>query len=355
MNTALPRIFLICALPLALLACGGGGGDTSELPTATPPTTIASSAITIPAGTYAPDSAEQAGWTVLQTVRVLCGFGTLRQDTRLDAAALAHAKYQTSESVRTSTSLLSHLETNTTNPFYTGYFPWDRTNFTPLGSDYGTQVAEILEKTTWDYDVANPPALPTMAQRGAYSMISLLNTVYHLQGALYDGVDVGFGVDLLTTATGTSRREEYRFGSLNGGQTLTFFLGTGVVATYPCQGSINVPKSFVPAYESPNPFPAMTSTLQTVGPPIYLKADMGRVLRLLTASVSANGVSVPTQWLTNANDTARNAQGFPFIDVNEVFVVPSVALRPNTQYQVALTGTLDGLAFSRTFTMRTEP
>lgn len=343
------RVVFVVALPMALLACGGGG---ASVPSATPyPTTITASAVTIPASTYAPDSAEQAGWTVLQSARVLCGFGALRQNNRLDAAALAHAKYQTSESVGTGTSLLSHEETNSANPFYTGQWPWDRTAY----QHYGKQVAEILQATTWDYDAANPPALPTLAQRGADSMISLLNTVYHLQGALYDGVDVGFGVDLLTTATGTSRREEYRFGSLNGGQTQTFVLGKGVVATYPCQGSVNVPRLFVPAYESPNPFPAMTSPLQTVGPPIYLKADAGQVLTLTSSSVSSAGAAVSTTWLTHANDPARDAQGNPYIGTNEAFVVPSVALLPNTQYEVALTGTLDGRAFSRTFTMTTEP
>lgn len=347
----LPRLVFVVALPLALLACGGGGGDAG-VPAATPyPTTIASSAVTIPASTYAPGSAEQAGWTVLQTARVLCGFGALNQDTRLDAAALAHARYQTSESVKTGTTVLTHEETNRANAFYTGQWPWDRTAY----QRYGTQVAEILQATTWDYDVANPPALPTLAQRGADSMISLLNTVYHLQGALYDGIDVGFGVDLVTTATGTSRREDYRFGSLNGYRHGTFVLGNGVLATYPCQGSVNVPRLFVPAYESPNPFPAMTSPLQTVGPPIYLKADAGQVLTLTSGSVSSAGVAVSTTWLTHANDPARDAQGNPYIGTNEAFVIPSVALSPNTQYQVALTGTIDGLAFSRTFTMTTEP
>ncbi|MDD2878903.1 MAG: hypothetical protein PHQ58_00570 [Rhodoferax sp.] len=329
-------------LSLALAACGGGGGGDSAVVapgTVLPPTTV-----TIPTATYAAGSAELGGYTVLQQARVLCGFGALRQNTRLDAAALNHARYLTSISSASGTSVLSHYEDIPTDPYYTGYFPWDRTTAT----GYGDQVAEILEATVWDYDTGNPPVFPALAQRGADSMRSLLNTVYHLTGAMYAGADVGFGADVQTIATGTtSRREEYRFGSLNGYQTTTINLGSGNVATYPCQGSTDIPSAFVPANESPNPFPAMTSTSQTVGPPIYLKVDAGQVLRVTSSSVSQNGVSVPTTVLTAANDPNRD------LGANEVFVIPTIALSSNTNYQVSLSGTISGAPFSRSFSMST--
>lgn len=334
---SLPLLF---SLTLAACGGGGGGGGTVVAPgTVLPPTTV-----TIPAATYATGSAELGGYTVLQQARVLCGFGALRQDTRLDAAALKHARYLTSISSASGTSVLSHYEDITTNAYYTGYYPWDRTTAT----GYGNQVAEILEATAWDYDTRNPPVFPALAQRGADSMRSLLNTVYHLTGAMYAGADVGFGADVQTITTGaTSRREEYRFGSLNGYQTNTLKLGSGQVASYPCQGSTDIPPAFVPANESPNPFPAMTSTSQTVGPPIYLKVDAGQVLRVTSSSVSQNGVSVPTTVLTAANDPNRDLGG------NEVFVIPSIALSRNTTYQVSLAGTISGAPFSRSFSMST--
>lgn len=359
MTKPVPKLIFATLLTLGLLACGGGGssgsggGGANSTATSTSPTTIASTAVTIPAGNYATGSAELGGYKTLQTARVLCGFGALRQNTRLDAAALNHARYLTSESIATGTSLLDHLEINTANSYYKGYAPWDRTSHT--SQFYGDQVAEILEATTWDYDVANPPAFPTLEQRGTNSMISLLTTVYHLQGALYDGVDVGFGADLRTTANGTSRHEEYRFGSLNGWQTQSFVLGASQVATYPCQGSANVPTSFAPAYESPNPFPTMTSPLQVVGPPIYLKADFPQVLTLTSSTISGAGAVVPTTVLTHANDPARDGSGQPFIGNHEAFVVPTTALRADTDYQVDVAGTVDGTAFNRSFSFRTEP
>ncbi|TXT36566.1 MAG: allergen V5/Tpx-1-like protein [Comamonadaceae bacterium] len=291
------------------------------------------------------------GWNVLQNARASCGFGVLTQNTKLDAAALSHARYLNSVSIATGTSVLSHYETSTSNPYYTGYYPWDRTSY----QGYGTQVAEILEATSWTY-LTSSASLPTRQQRGEESMRSLLNTVYHLIGAMYHGTEVGFGTDLQTVASGTLySREEYRFGSLNGYQSTLrrVKLGTGNVATYPCQGSTNIPSAFIPANETPNPFPSMTTTSQTVGPPIYLKVDAGQVLKITSGSVIQAGLSVPVTVLTNANDPNRDSTGQPYIDTHEAFVVPTNALNPNTTYQVDVSGTVNGTPFTRSFSMST--
>lgn len=331
----------------ALAACGGGGGGDAPAPTSAASSdlpVISASPVSVPSATYAADSAERGGWQILQEARGLCGFGLLTQDSRLDAAALAHAKYQTNQSKLTGDSLLSHFETVSADPNYTGYEPWDRAR----AQGYGTQVAEIIAATVWRYDVTNPPAFPTPAQRGAESMLNLLNTVYHLTGALYEGADVGLGADLLTIASGSDRREEFRFGSLNGFQTRRLPLGQGKLATYPCQGSVNVPTTFVPAYESPNPFPTMTSPLQVVGPPIYLKVDSGQVLRLTAHNITrSDGAAVSSTVITRANDPAG------MIGDNEVFVVPTAMLQANTRYSISLTGTINGRAFVRDFSMVT--
>lgn len=343
---------LIRYLPFGLLvllsACGGGSSETPA-PTSASPTpaptvvTTPTPAVTIPTAAYAAGSAELGAWNVLQQARVLCGFGALRHNPLLDAAEKAHARYLTSVSVNTGESVLSHYETDRSNSFYTGYYPWDRAKF----QGYGTQVAEILEATVWNYDVRNPPAFPTLQQRGEASMLSLMTTVYHLSGAMYEGTDVGFGTDIQTVADGNNRREEYRFGSLNGYQTERITLGRGRLATYPCEGSNNIPVSFVPANETPNPFPVMTRDSETLGPPIYLKVDTGQVLKLTAASLNAAGQEVTTSLLTQSNDPHQ------VIDANEAFAVPIKALNPNTSYQVNLNGSIDGVPFSRSFTLRT--
>lgn len=348
-NSFFVPLFAPLCLSLGVTACGGGGGGGTTTGTATTPSTaLPSVSVVIPTSSYPVGSAELGGWTVLQQARVLCGFGALTQNTKLDAAALVHARYQNSISIASGVSELTHYETVTTDPYYTGYNPWDRTSF----QGYGTQVAEILEATVWNYSTSNLPNFPTMQERGADSMLSLLNTVYHLTGAMYDGADVGFGADIQTVSLGgTARREEYRFGSLNGYQSAArrIKLGTGIVATYPCQGSSNIPSAFVPAYETPNPFPAMTSTSQMVGPPIYLKVDAGQVLTVTSSSVSKGGISVPTILLNRANDPQVPKE----ITSNEAFVVPASALSPSSVYQVSLSGTVNGAPFTRSFTMST--
>lgn len=335
-------------LTLGLVACGGGGDSAapaSVLPTITMP---------VPASTYAAGSAELAGYTVLQQARALCGFGLLRQDAQLDAASLNHARYLTDVSLASETPVLSHYEDIASNPYYTGYYPWDRTAHT----GYGTQVAEILVGTWWDYDISAPsPVIPTLEQRGTESMRSLLNTVYHLAGAMFEGADVGFGVDIRTDSTSaTARHEEYRFGVLNGYETATLALGAGKVATYPCQGSSNIPAEFDPASESPNPFKDSVYVNAVVGPPIYLKVDPGQQLTVSSTSkiVSQNGDEVPFSVLTNANDPNIDpVSREPFVDVNEAFVIPTIPLERYTTYQVTLYGTIDKVAFTRSFEMST--
>jgi len=353
MNTAhLPAILALC-VALGLTACGGGGGGESNASQTAPTAadnSVTQRSVAIPSATYAAGSAELGGWTVLQQARVLCGFGALRQDVNLDKAAQNHARYLASESVATGTHLLSHTEDNPNNPYYKGNLPWDRT--VNASQYYGVQVAEILEATYWQYDVAYPPVFPPRQERGATSMRRLLNTVYHLSGALNDGSDVGFGADIQTYANGTQRVEEYRFGSLNGAQNGTLSLDREQPATYPCKDSSNIPPAFVPSDERPNPFPLLDPGV-AVGTPIYLKVDTGQTLTLTSHSISTANVAVTTTVLTHTNDPARDAQGQPYIDVNEVFVVPNAPLQANTSYQVALSGTINGRSFTRNFTMIT--
>lgn len=329
-------------LSLSLVACGGGGGGGDSTPV-------------VPAS-YVPGSAELGAWNVLQGARTLCKFGALTRNTQLDAAALSHSKYLVDLSIATGISTLSHLETPGVVGF-TGIYPWDRARY--QGYSY-LGLAEILEATVWDY--TSMPSFPTMEERGTNSMRNLLNTVYHLSGAMYDGSEVGLGAYLATTKINTTTwREEYRFGSLNAyryaNQRIT--LGTGNVVTYPCQGSSNVPTSFEPANESPNPFVGSAYVSAIVGPPIYLKVDAPQVLAVnpISSSVTQNGFAVPFVVLTSTNDPNIDIlDGKAYITPNEVFVIPTVALNPDKDYKVTLNGKIGLTDFPEIqFTMRTAP
>jgi len=332
LTTSLPRLTLSWLLVGGLVACGGGSDSSTG-----PVTTTA---------TYVPGSAELGAFTVLQKARSSCGFGAITRNTQLDAASLAHAKYLVDLSLASGTSIIKHTET-LGDPGFTGADHGTRAIH--QGYIYGA-LAEILEATNWDY--SQQPSFPSMEERGANSMRNLMNTVYHLSGAMYEGRDVGMGAYMDTQKiTSTTWREEYRFGALVGYRHTAspIVLGAGQVATYPCANSTNIPPSFAPAYESPNPFPGYSSA-QLVGPPIYIKVDDGQVLSNVSATVSRNGVAVATVVLNFSNDPHT------VIQRNEVFVVPSSQLLANSSYQVTLSGFVGTTAFNHpSFSFSTGP
>jgi hypothetical protein len=178
------RVTAASALTLGLVACGGGGGGSTPAPA--PVDVLPTIPVTIPEASYPSGTAERGAYNVLQSARVLCGFGAAQQNILLDAASLAHAKYLVDLSFATGTSVLNHTETSGVAGF-TGVGLGDRAVY--QGYNYGA-LAEILEATSWDY--RTQPNLPTMEARGASSMLNLMNTVYHLSGAMYEGRDVGW-------------------------------------------------------------------------------------------------------------------------------------------------------------------
>jgi hypothetical protein len=282
----------------------------------------------------------------------LCGFGKVTQDPKLDAASLAHALYLVNKSFASGTSFISHYERDANNlpdvnnPDFTGEGLGERA--VAQGYAYWA-LAEILEATSQDYLMQ--PTISKLEERGASSMRNLLNTVYHLSGAMYEGGDVGVGADLKTVKiNGTTWREEYRFGALVGYKQNAshVVLGTRQIATYPCAGVTNIPPSFASANESPNPFP---NSSQLVGPPIYVKVDDGQTLVLTSYSIRLkNGPTVPTVLIDYAYDQRVAKE----VGLNESFVVPNVALIPSATYQVTLNGTINGTAFpSRSFEFST--
>lgn len=326
LKTSFSSVTTAFVLAFGLVACGGGGGDTTSTTTVAP---------------YIPGSAEAGAFNALQLARTQCGFGAVTRNTQLDAASLAHAKYMVDLSFATGTSIISHTETLGVAGF-TGVDLGARAIY--QGYVYGA-LAEILEATYFDYSTQQ--TFPTMTERGASSMRNLLNTVYHLSGAMYEGRDVGMGAYMNTVKiSSTTWREEYRFGALVGYRHTSspIVLGAGQIATYPCAGITNIPPSFTPAEESPNPFPNST---QLVGPPIYVKVDDGQVLNNVIGTVSRNGVNVSTIVLTANND--QNSE----VLANEVFIIPSSPLVANSTYQVNLSGSVGAVPFTRNFSFST--
>ncbi len=360
-NQNAARLAMLASMALTVAACGGGGSDagapvvSSPAPAPTvpspppPPTAVNPDLVTnvVPA-TYAAGTVEKGAWDLLLGQRGACGFGLLNQDTRLDVAAAAHPYYLVKNTMdNPGTMYGGHFEDPAT-PYFYGVAPWDRAK----RAGFPESVAEIATTTLRTYSTASPSPLISDEALGRTGMGDLINTVYHLKGAMWAGRYGGVGYANMTGPRSETRTQNmFVLDALVSDESdnQKQKLGTGVVATYPCEGLSDVATSFAPAYESPNPFPEVIDDKVLYGPPIYLKVDAGGTLEVKVAKLAAaDGSDVPVRTLTKATDPAS------IITANEFFMVPTSALAAATTYTVTASGTVDGVAFSKTFAFKTR-
>lgn len=366
----LAHLFLTVALASTLAACGGGSSDSSTgagavtppapapgpAPTPSPapaPATNPDLVLSVVAPTYAVGTVEKGAWSVLMDERAACGFGLVQQDTRLDVANAAHAKFLADLSIATKVSWGGHGE-DSTKPGFTGVNALDRA--IRQGFPVTASIDEIVSSDTALHGNASGDQFPLNEGQGASSMRRLMGTVYHLSGAMFPGRFGGVGSAHASTpydsATTFEAFEAYRFGALiattdNNAQRL----GSGVVATYPCASAKHVSATFLPATESPNPFPDVSSASVVYGTPVYLKVDASSVLAVTSATITrvSDSSSVPVRQVTRASDPAAQ------VGANEFFMVPTTALVPGAAYAVVVTGTVDNVMFTKNFTFTPQP
>lgn len=361
-NLNAARLAVLAAMALSIAACGGGGSDTGTPPVASPapapsvpnpppppPAAVNPDLVTnVAPATYAANTVEKGAWDLLLSQRGACGFGLLNQDTRLDVAAAAHPYYLVKNTIdNPGTMYGGHFEDPAT-PYFYGVAPWDRAR----RAGFPDSVAEIATTTLRTYSTANPSPLISDEALGRTAMGDLINTVYHLKGAMWAGRYGGVGSANMTGPRSATRTQNmFVLDALvsDESDTLKQKLGTGVVATYPCEGLTDVSTSFAPADESPNPFPEVVDDQVFYGQPIYFKVDSGGTLEVKAARLAAaDGSDVPVRTLTKATDPAA------IITANEFFMVPTSALVAASTYTVTASGTVDGVAFTKTFAFKTR-
>lgn len=297
----------VTALTAAILAgCGGGGSDSSGPSTPTPPVGAPDLQTSVPAPTYAPTSEELAAWNVLNQAREACGFGLLAQDSRLDAAAKAHANYMQLNNAT------GHDEA-TGRPGFTGASPQDRARAQGFNDGVGESIA--------------------YGSSGKSEMMALLSAPYHMKLSLGSYHFVGFA------AHGGALVVEHGVGANGRAQKL----GTGVVANYPCEAAKNVPAQW--AGENPNPYPDLPPVL---GTSVLLRADRGSTLSVTNFAMTraSTGASVSFRFLTKQND--KNGLMFE----NEYIATPVEPLAVGETYSVSYQATLDGKPVSKSFTFK---
>ena len=327
-KTVFKSAVLVSAIAFLLSGCGGGGGSTTTAPVATTPApaapvVAAATLVTaVPAATY---TGEQAvAFNLINAERSRCGVGLLSQDAKLDAAAKAHAAY-TPQSTITGEDL--HAEVPGRAGF-TGATPTARAT----AQGYSGAVGEVMS-----------------LGNGNSAVRTLLSAPYHLR-ALMDGYrDIGIGVFESSLAADLYFVADLGTQTGIGAQ----LLGSSDVVTYPCDGVTGV--NFQLRGEIPNPVPGRNLSANPIGTPILIKVRDGNTLVITNAGMLnvATGATVALRAAIGAANDPNKVNGVSYFKPSEAYIAPDAPLARGTQYQVTVTGTNNGVAFSRTFSFTT--
>ncbi|KVF40309.1 CAP domain-containing protein [Burkholderia vietnamiensis] len=317
---------------LALAACGGGGDGGSSSTGSTGSGSGSSGGGSTPvavAGTldspqYAQGSAQLAAFNVLNQYRTQCGFPALQENTVLDQAAQAHAKYMGLNNA------VSDVESST-GAGYTGSSYHDRAvaaGFPSQASGWGVSAGYSTNVST------------TGTQFGQNLVYQWLSGVYHLGAMMYPTTTVGIGeFETQTTTGGLSFTNAWGTMSLLNTQTQSM---SNTPLTFPCQGVTGI------AYKNSaeNPVPPNVST-SGWGTPLVVMGNLTDTVVLQSASVTGPSGAVAVQVLNASNDPNKELGAY------QAVAYPTSPLSPNTTYNVTLNGTVNGTAFSRNFSFTT--
>jgi uncharacterized protein YkwD len=277
----------------------------------------------IPKAAYAGGSQELAAFNFINARRGACGFGQLKQDTRLDAAAFAHARYVATPSA----AALSHVEVKSIAPdLFTGINPSDRA----LAQGYPVALPYFDE----DFGAG------TLIEANFAEVLAsdLMNAPLHLLSLLRPNRDIGVGV---YSAERGANSLPFRAVVLKMSTTAGTQEPIGI-QTFPCAGS-EVPGAFY-GNEIPDPFPGRNYALNPMGSPLAIVARTGSQLVLTTYSLRKTGDS--RELALNLLSAANRGMN---IRSSEVVLIPELPLAAASTFEVKLSGTLNGAPWVKEF------
>lgn len=317
--SALTAVAMAAAALLA--ACGGGGGGSSSSPAAsTTPAAPDPNAANVATPTYAAASAQQTIFAGVNRQRQQCGFPTLIENTVLDSAANAHAKY-----MGTNGGLITDTEVSS-NPGFTGVSYSDRAvHFGyPAGPYSGGESAGYYTNATL-----------SEAQYGQQITAEWLGGIYHIALVVWPVTQIGIGWNETTFNGFPEIQSTVSIANLQ-------VMKGNLPLTFPCQGTTGVAYSV--AGETPTP----PNTSGPWGTPIAVSGNQSDTVVLQSGTITDTlGHTVNLQVLNSSTDPNKLLPTF------EAVAYPNSPLSPNTTYSVSLTGTINGTAFSRSFSFTT--
>ena len=336
------------ALCGVLTACDGAANkanskvsdNATTRPTANPQPRAGSQASdsSVAIVTTAPPAAGYSGeelgaYRRLNTARVTCGFGYLRQNKRLDTAAGNHVSWMLAN------ARYAHAEVAGTAAF-TGVDASDRLPAAgyALSGSWGT--GEIIDE------------LPSSNKTGFGSagINNLLGAPYHLLEAMSSaremGVSVKSGGPSGADFASASKVSYIVVNLAYAGQVLPQLQNAKEVLTYPCQGITGT--NWQLQGEFPSPVPSRNLGTSPIGQPIFVQVLEGNKLTIASASVVGPlGAVALLPTMTRANDP--NAE----LGSHQAIVMPNAPLKPNTSYSVSISGSNSGVAFRKSFSFQT--
>ena len=310
-----PSGLMALLLAAALAACGGGGGGSSPASnsgngsTDTLQQEPGAPAMT---GNTATDG---ANWINYRRRQV--GLGALSDNGKLDTAAQGHANY-----LRTNNTV-THTQT-AGQPGFTGATLGDRL----AGAGYGLvrpfAYGEVISATS--------------DSSGFYQAEELIAAIYH-RFVMFEPLFREIGTGAATTSGGYT----YFVADMATSGGYGPSVGAGKVVVYPFNNQARVPVNFFSDNESPDPVPSQNE----VGYPVSVHADITSVLTVQSFSIQPRGGSaLAVRLLSKAldSDTPPSAAA----------IIPLAVLSAGTTYDVSFSGTVDGVAVSRSWSFSTQ-
>lgn len=350
------RVSLVIAMGTMLAACGGGGDGSSAAPVTVTPVTPVVTPTSVPistgvsATTYAANGFQALFYTGLNNYRLQMGVGTIAQDPVLDTAAAAHSLYLDANLANHNITALTHNEVSTYADFF-GLTPLARAD--AAGANPTEWIAE---------DVA--AGVPVSASADAQSCLStLLDTVYHLQGATGDQQTIGIGYHsglssyfLCTADFGVS---SYVSGTpqpnslpLSGGQQLA----TTAIVHAPLANETGLLRTMTA--ETINPAPDLLAP----GHPFIVRvnaASSGDVLTVTSYTLTdSSGNSIPARIIVPQAAIAGSTSSATADVNNELYpgvavLLPLTTLPANTTVTAAFKGERNGTPIAVTWSSTT--
>lgn len=319
-----PKLMLALSLAVALAACGGGGSDA---PTAVQTVTQQPVAVTTPVASAAPVSTPGAPQLTGNTAtdglnwfnyrRQQLGEQTVVRTTEIDAAAQGHSRYQQLNDT------ITHDQT-AGNPGFTGAKVADRltaANYRFVNRSFA--YSEVISSTA--------------DQSGVNAAEELITAIYH-RFAIFEPLFRQAGAGSAVSGSG---RTYFTVDFTADG--LPAALGRGNFLVYPANAQVGVPNVFNSDFESPDPVPDRNQ----VGYPVSIHADGTSTVVVQSFTIRPrNGNPLQTTLLQSSTDIHTPA--------SSAAIIPLTVLTAGTTYDVQFTGTVDGVAASRSWSFTTR-